>query len=615
MENDEKDLGLPAEEKPKAKPTEFEKPREPLKDVPAVDEMAVESDPEKEIQLEPATEPDEEPEKPEKKLPNTHHLSRRQRFKRWYTHHKKISIPTTVLMLLVLLAAVPFTRFAIAGTFVKYDVQIQVLDSKTGAPVSDAKVAAGSVSGMTSGTGHVTLGSIKPGPINFKITKKYYKDGALEASVPVIKPTKPFNVKLTATGRQVKITITDTVSQKVLPAVDIAVADVQAQTDQFGNAVVVLPVGPDSHEAQLMLKGYNDAKVTIAVSDTEIKQNNFKLTPAGFVYFLSNRGGTIDVMKSNLDGSETKVVLAGTGKEDKNNTVLVASADWKYLGLYANRDGARAKVYVITTSDDKLTTADEGTANFTLYGWLGGHLVYSVERTDLPPWQLGAGKLKSYEAATGKVTTLNQTSGSGDADSNVYEFYSFVYLASDSVIYAKSWTTESFDNANFGGKEDTLASISAGGQNYKQIAGNDAEAELTDYTVYKPNSIYILHDSKDGGDDKFFKYVIGSNPEPIALGVEEFYRLYPNSYFSPDGKKTLWSEQRDGKNAIVVADTEGGDDKAMASLAEHSAFGWFTDKYLLVSKAGSELAILGAEGGTQVKITDYLSGTFYGNTR
>jgi len=77
----------------------------------------------------------------------------------------------------------------------------------------------------------------------------------------------------------------------------------------------------------------------VTVTTDKVAANQFKLAPVGKVFFLSNAGGKIDVVSTNLDGTDRKVVLAGTGKEDRNNTVLLASSDWKYLALLSLRDG------------------------------------------------------------------------------------------------------------------------------------------------------------------------------------------------------------------------------------------------------------------------------------
>jgi len=243
-------------------------------------------------------------------------------------------------------------------------------------------------------------------------------------------------------------------------------------------------------------------------------------------------------------------------------------------------------------------------------GWSGDNLIYTLSRTDLNPWQTGSGKLKAYNVSTGKLTMLDQTTGSGNVNSNVYEYYNFVYLSAGNVIYGKGWTTQSQDDADFTGKEETLSSISPSGQNHQVVASYDAATKTADYSPYLPNSIYILA-SAQGSDDTYYDYQVGTPPQQISLSLEEFYKNYPIYYPSPDGKKTVWTEQRDGKNTLLVGDANGSNGKVAASLSDYSAFGWYSSQYLLITKDNSELAIIGLTGGTPQKITDYQANTYY----
>ena len=132
----------------------------------------------------------------------------------------------------------------------------------------------------------------------------------------------------------------------------------QAKTGLDGSALLVLP--SDSSEVKATISGDTivTAQVTIrAVQDDST--NLYKATPAGRIYMLSKASGTIDVVKTNLDGTDRQIVLAGTGKEDDGDTVLLASKNWKYLALKSHRDGALAKLYVIDTTTDKVDTIDD----------------------------------------------------------------------------------------------------------------------------------------------------------------------------------------------------------------------------------------------------------------
>src|SRR6185369_16053847 len=114
------------------------------------------------------------------------------------------------------------------------------------------------------------------------------------------------------------------------------------------------------------------------------------------IYFLSKASGKIDVVKTNLDGTDRQTVLAGTGKEEDTDTILLASRDWKYLALKSRRDGKAVKLYLIDTSNDKLTTIDEGNATFDMVGWQNDYFVYYVYRNNVKSWQPKGSSLKSY---------------------------------------------------------------------------------------------------------------------------------------------------------------------------------------------------------------------------
>jgi hypothetical protein len=54
-----------------------------------------------------------------------------------------------------------------------------------------------------------------------------------------------------------------------------------------------------------------------------------------------------------------------------------------------------------------------------------------------------------------------------------------------------------------------------------------------------------------------------------------------------------------------VADSLGGSKKTIAELSDYAAYGWHSDKYLLVTKNGSELYIMDVKGSQPLKITNF----------
>src|SRR5579862_7036146 len=563
-------------------------------------------------QTSPEMPADLEPSSPHPKSPAA--ASHLRRFKNWYAERKKWTIPATVLLVILLLAAVPFTRYNLAGLAIKKNLSVKVLDASAGTPVSGATVSLGTLSAQTDSAGVATLHRVKVGHHNLLLSKKYYLSKTVAVLAPILSQKTVPAEQLTATGRQVKISVTNLIDKSPLADVDIKVAGTTAKTDASGSALVVLPASGDQQTASLSLSGYNDAAVTVKVSDSTAQLNSFSLTPAGKIYFLSKLSGKIDVVKTNLDGTDRQTVLAGTGNEDDNNTVLLASRDWKYLALLSQRAGSNPSLYLINTADDSLSVIDEGNSDFSLTGWAGDNFIYTVTHNDIQLWQPGRQVLKSFNAATKKSTTLDQTTASGSGNFDyVSQLIGDVYAYDSQVFYIENWTA-AYSNASMATlatKQATFNSINPDGTAKKAIrsfslaAGTQAVDVTVDERVKSPTAVE-LHFS-DGTSDNFYTYANGQVTTDTSTTAANFYSsTYPTYLLSPSGNKTFWSEPRDGKNTLFVGDEDGQNGKQIATLSDYDTYGWYTDNYLLVSQNSSELYIMDNAGQqTPIKISDY----------
>jgi hypothetical protein len=553
--------------------------------------------------------------------PNSHHGSRWSRLKDWYTHHKKLTIPLSILLLLLILSGLPFTRYALAGTIYKKDFAVHVIDSTTNTAVSGAMVSAGGISVETDASGNARL-HLKVGPKQLAVNKKYYQAKSAKVTVPIIKKGSQ-TISLQATGRQVKLSITNLVDKTPLENVNIKSAGATAKTDKTGQAIIVVPAGVTEQKATLSLNGYNDSEVNLKVSGDKIQNNELTLTPAGKVYFLSKLSGKIDVVKTNLDGTERQTVLAGTGKEDNHNTVLLASRDWKYLALLSKRAGGTPALYQINTSDDSLSTMYDGTADISLKGWVDDNFVYKLSKDNLQLWKPGQEILNSFSAQTKKNTILDQTTASGSNDDNyIRELISDVYAYDNQVYYIKNWEA-GLDKAGdpaFISKQATLNAIKPDGSSKRALksfglaAGSDSTYIVLSSFLESPGVIKLKF--YDGNDDVFYIYADGQVKKDPSETTQNFFETeYPTYLESPSGSQTFWSESRDGKSTLFIGDEEGKNGKQIASLSDYNTYGWYTDNYLLASKDSSELYIMPKTGSKNpIKISDYHkpSDTFYG---
>jgi hypothetical protein len=534
--------------------------------------------------------------------------SRWQNYKAWYLDHKKWTVPASVVLFILILAAVPATRYGLSGLVIKKDLSVKVLDSETNTPVSGASVSQGSLSAQTDAQGRATLRHVKAGKHQITISKKYYKAGQTVVLAPILKQKAVPAIHLVATGRQVKVSISNLINKQPLANVNIATAGVTAKTDASGSVILVVPANSSEEKASLKLNGYNDADVTIKASKDKIQTNDFSLTPAGKIYFLSKLSGKIDVVKTNLDGTGRQTVLAGTGKEDNTNTVLLASRDWKYLALLSRRAGNSPSLYLIDTSNDSLSTIDEGNATFSLTGWVGDSFVYTVTRNDIQIWQSNQQALKSFNAASRKLTTLEQSTATG---TSVYNYtaqqFGSVYGYDDKVYYITNWNSSDY----IVNKQATFNSIKTDGTAKNTIKSfslaADGVTSLINLTevIETPDKVHLSF--WDGSQDKFYIFNGAQVKDEPGLNQQAFYAISSNTYLlSPSGKNTFWSEPRDGKNTLFIGDEDGQGGNQVATLSDYNTYGWYTDDYLLVSKNSSELYIMDKNGKqAPIKISDY----------
>lgn len=550
------------------------------------------------------------------------HVGRWRRMLHFFGRHKVWTSVGGVVVVLAVLAAVPWTRYKVAGLFLKQTVTVAVVDSQTNAPVTSADVTLAGVTAKTDNHGDAKL-HVRVGSATVKITKAYYQTKTLSTVVPIFKPKHDVNATFVATGRQVPVVVLNKITGKPLNNAEVSAVGSEAKTDAKGKATIVLPSNKTSVAATVSASGYNDGTATIQVTTASVAANNFSLTPSGKIYFLSNLSGKIDVVKTNLDGTDRQTVLAGTGYEDPNSTSLLASRDWKYLALESVRtsgenDSAQLNL-IDTTNGDKVTSIDSGTdVSFSSVGWDGDYFIYDVTRNDVQNWQNGQQALKSYDAQTGKITVLDQTTGTGTATySYVHSYFEYEYIINGDVLYGTEWNSDNY-TPSAGSKLATFTSIQPDGTGKKVLetfGGNTySNYEYFDIRPYEADGLYIGFYDAEGG--AYYTYEDGAVKGDPSLTPQQFNSAtYETTYLlSPSGNQTFWSVSADGKNNLLVGDDGGNNGKQVATLSDYDVYGWYTDNYLLVSKDSSELYIMPVAGGTPIKISDYYkpAQNFYG---
>lgn len=533
-----------------------------------------------------------------------------QRFKKfnhnwWSNPRKRWSTIAGIIIVLALVFALPITRYNLLGLVLQSRSTITIIDMQTGKPVSGVEITLGGKHAETNADGKASMRT-HLGSHTLQVSKKYYTSFHRRELVGF--SGNNFGAALKALGRQINVKVVNKISGKPVASVEVKIGSASAKTNKNGQATLVTPSSADTQTATMNAVGYNTAKVDITASGDLVK-NTFQVVPAGKLYFLSNLNGSLDVVKTNLDGSDRQMVLAGTGSEDRQNTSLLASRDWKYLALLSKRSGDKASVYLIdTTQKDKLTTVDQGNADFSFVGWAGDRFVYQVTRNTVSDWQANRQALKSLDATNGQTLLLDQTQASGTAENDFAgQTFGSPYIIGNQIVYAKNWIS-SYKANELNGKQAELNTINADGTAHKVVKsfapavgyqGGNLATEL-----YEPDGLYVQF--YDGAQYQYYDYDAGKLTADSSMTNDIFYGTpYPTYLLSPSGNSTFWAEERDGKNTLLVGDQDGKSSKQIATLSAYNTYGWFTDDYLLVSKGNSELYIMSATGGTTQKITDY----------
>jgi hypothetical protein len=526
----------------------------------------------------------------------------------WYASHKKFTIPATLLVIVGILMAVPLSRYKVLGMFVQKSFTVTVLDSETGKPVSQADVTLATKTAKTNEKGEAAVADAPLGKQKVSVTKKYYKDLSADVTVTLTDSKNKTELKMEATGRQIPVAVVNKITGKGVQGAVVSVLGSEAKTDEKGEAIVVLPADKKTEKATVKLEGYNELTADINV-EQEIK---LAITPAGKVYFLSKQSGKIDVVKTNLDGSDRHVVLAGTGKEEDGGTVLLASRDWKYLALQSRRDGDKPKLYLIETADDKLTVMDEGNAYFNIKGWNDNHFVYTVDRQDKYPTDAKKLALKSYNATTKKIILLDENAveilpGNG----GFYQAqFSDVFLLNNQVVY----TLTAYPNGSgfvVPQMQQSIISIRPDGSNKKVLKSIPVGVYYGGWRQFtisteleKPQEIEFT--LNQWTKSEWFELNHETFKQISEPPKDQGSKVYATYLLSPSGKNTFWSEARDGKTTLFIGTADGDQGEEVARLTEFQTYGWYTDNYLLVSKKGSELYVMNRQkDATPLKVSDY----------
>ncbi len=509
---------------------------------------------------------------------------------------------------LVVVLAVPFTRYLLLGWAWHKEVAVIVQDARTKRGVADANVAIGGRSATTDSTGKAVIADVPLGYHTVTATKQHYKPQEAAIAVDVI-TTGSAQVHVAADGTVVSFVITDALSGD--PVVDAVVASGGTRfgaSDSAGRAEALIPTGTKELPITITSAKHNVLKTAITTKTTSAR-----MVPAGVVYFLEKQDGKLNVMKANYDGSARKVIVPGTGSETDDSTALVMSRDWKYGALYAKRAPNKPNnLYVVTTTDDKYAVIDDAAADYTLYGWVKHHFIY-LSTKQKNAWREKTTALKSYNAETGQTVTLDENladPASTDAAA-AYQLIGVDAMNSTTIAYRKMWVQTGEKAPSITNRPSVLMSIAADGTERKtlkefpplaRVSAKSGGYGLAYYSYKLDRGEEVYSHVKDGVYEEL------KNPSDTVKNDKPVYLA------SPDGTKALWTDETDGSNKVMLGDAYGNGGQVLTKSKDMFAYAWISDDRILLRNHKGELFITTInqlkKGGNPLKMSDGVVGWY-----
>lgn len=488
-----------------------------------------------------------------------------------------------IVLGLVFVGTYPKTRYALLNEAgVRSKASVVVTDQSSLRPLKNVKVSLAGQTATTDESGKANLEKLQLGPTELRIEKRAY--AVQKQKVTVGWGSNPLkDVALKPQGTQYIFQLKDVFTGKPVTNAEAAVGEFTATADEKG-------------EIKLALDAVDEDEVTVIFTSQDYRKQEYKLklsskepvsitmTPSRQVVFVSKRSGTYDVYKIDIDGKNETIVLKGTGKESSALTLLQHPTHSAAV-LLSTRDGGFGADGTLKQTLTYVNLKDNTTKNVTASSqikpvdWIGTRLVYVMLDDAASENSTSRYKLMSYDFISGDNRQL--------ATAN---YFNSVIPMAGKIYYAPS-------SAHQNGINNGVFAVHADGSGKDPIL--DKEAWNMFRTGHDTLTIAV--------QQEWYRYMSGKNdPEKLSgQPSDTTSRLYMDS---PDGKHSIWLDNRDGKGVLVLYDTtKKSEDILLTESGLKGPVRWINDTTLVYRIASSrETAdyVLPINGGEARKIVD-----------
>ena len=486
-----------------------------------------------------------------------------------------------VIVLLLVIFGLPYSRYKILGLFLKSNYQIELTDSITNHPISGAQVSIDGVSLKSNASGIANF-KLPLGGYKLSVSKQFYNTYSTNILFG-LSSSKKLNLKLNAYGRQFSFKISNSITAQPLAGVQVSYNGITSLSNASGIAYMVLPARDTTYNLVLSANGYNNRTDTIKFNGQALT-NNFSLTPSGKVYFLSQSQGVINVVSANLDGTNQQIIVPGTSFEQPTSTFLLASPDWKYLILEANMKGTGPGLYIINTATKQINEFDSSNSSFSLIGWSNSDQFLYDELSNTGNYSgTGNEQLKSYDATAQSLNVLDQDQVVSSSGNYAYQSFNSFNLINNNLVYSVNWNSSAQNTLS--GLTNSIRQISLSGSNKKDILTLDASNQSIDLiNRVQPNLLYIGVYNNQTSSSTFYKYINGSISPDSSLNSTIVYQPSSIFLFSPSGSNVIWTSQQNNQPVVFSSDLNYSNPKQLSIPVGYSANSWYNNQLILVTK-------------------------------
>ncbi len=505
-------------------------------------------------------------------------------FRAWATKSKyRWATAFVVLAGVGAVVAVPSNRYYLLNyAGVRASTSLRVIDAKTSQPLKNVELSVDGQSAKTDAEGYVTVGNIRLGEQQMTVKKPAFAEQV--RTVTFGWGSNPLDeVKLTPTGTQYQFVVKNFLSD--LPILDSVVTfgEASARVNEKGEAVLTIPrIEEEKIIVEVQAESYKTKKVELVTSSQELI--TVSMVPARTHAFVSKRGGTFDLYKTDIDGGSETKILAGTGLE-REDALAVASHGTKNIVAFLstrenkrNKEGLLLSTLLIVDLDTNESTKVTQSERIQIIDWIGDRLVYVKATEGASQESTDRHKIMSYDIRGGGERELASTN-----------YFNDVLSVNGAIYYSPAQYNV---NGSVG-----LYKINPDATDRKTIYQKEVWNLFR--TSYDTVSVSV---GQDWFDLELATDALSKAPGPPSVLKSRVYVA------SPGNKQSLWIDERDGKGVLISYNHATRKETVVRSGAGiKTPMRWLDEEHILYRVAnGDETAdyVMSLKGGEPKKITD-----------